>query len=283
MTFKIGRPKQRKSRLRTPSKTPRPKRLVKSLSDKTTLSKRSLSIRGAKSRSQIVKYPKSSPINLTIQIFVENVIVEPKDPITLGRIKILFFSANPKDTDPLQLAKEEREIITKLRSSELRDSIDFITRAATRPDDLIQALLEHKPHIVHFSGHGSSTEELKFVDETGNAKLVGKDALVKLFGTLKNNIRVVLLNACFSCPQAKAITSEIDCAIGMQKEIGDDAAIMFAGSFYRGIGFGYSVEDAFHQGITALMIEGILEEKKTPKLICRKGIDAKLVILSRKK
>jgi hypothetical protein len=102
-------------------------------------------------------------------------------------------------------------------------------------------------------------------------KTVSKEALVSLFRTLKDNIRVVLLNACFSKPQAKAITSEIDYAIGMSRAISDAAAIVFAASFYRAIGFGRTIKEAFDQGKTALLLESI-PEGSTPKLLIREGI-----------
>jgi len=64
----------------------------------------------------------------------------------------------------------------------------------------------------------------------------------------------------------------------MNKAIGDKAAIAFAASVYRAIGFGKSVQEAFDQGITALLLEGI-PEANTPKLIAKDGIDPKDVYL----
>jgi hypothetical protein len=171
-----------------------------------------------------------------------------------------------------------REIQTKIRAAEHGDSLELITIWAARPDDLLQSLNEHKPHIVHFSGHGSSTEKIILLDQQGSPKPVSKGALISLFRTLKDNIRVVLLNACFSQPQAAAITSEIDCAIGMTRAIGDDAAITFAASFYRAIGFGRSIKEAFDQGITALLLEGIPEEN-TPHLVTRQTITPESIVL----
>ncbi|MGB5687285.1 MAG: pentapeptide repeat-containing protein, partial [Candidatus Electrothrix sp.] len=197
---------------------------------------------------------------------------------TMKKIKVLFLAANPIETVRLQLDKELLEIEIKVRASEHRDALELKPKLAARADDLLQALLEHKPHIVHFSGHGSSEGELIVVDNNGRPKPISKDALVQLFKTLRENIRVVLLNACFSQSQAKAITSTIDCAIGMNKEIGDNAAIIFAASFYRAVGFGKSVQDAFDLGKTALMLEGIPEEN-TPELVLRDGVDASEIIL----
>jgi hypothetical protein len=81
--------------------------------------------------------------------------------MSTNKIKVLFFSANPTGTSKLQLDEEVRQITLKIRSSEHRDVLELIPRMAARPDDILQALLEHKPHIVHFSGHGSIAEELR--------------------------------------------------------------------------------------------------------------------------
>src|SRR5262249_21941303 len=120
----------------------------------------------------------------------------------MEKIQILFVSANPHGTPPLNLDEEAREIEAKLRAAKHRDSLQLITKWAARPDDLLQSLNEHKPHVVHFSGHGSPTEEIVLLDKLGDPKGVSKEALVSLFRTLKDNIRVVLLNACFSRQQA---------------------------------------------------------------------------------
>lgn len=196
----------------------------------------------------------------------------------MKKIKVLFLAANPAGTTQLQLDEEIRQITTKIRAAEHRDALEVIPRFAIRADDLLQALLEHKPHIVHFSGHGSSEGELIVVDDNGRAKPVSKEALVQLFKTLRDNIRIVLLNACYSSRQAEAIASTIDCTIGMNKEIGDAAAIVFAASFYRAVGFGRSVQEAFAIGKTALLLEGIPEEN-TPELLLRQDANASGIIL----
>jgi hypothetical protein len=198
----------------------------------------------------------------------------------MDKVKVLFLSANPAGTTKLQLDEEIRQIMTKIRASEYRDALELVPRFATRPDDFLQALLEHMPHIVHFSGHGSSTEELIVLDEHGRPKPISKEALVSLFRALKDNVRVVLLNACYTRPQAEAISATIDCTIGMNKPIGDEAAIVFVASFYRALGFGRSVQDAFEMGKVALLLEGIPEES-TPALWSREGADASKIILIR--
>jgi CHAT domain-containing protein len=73
-----------------------------------------------------------------------------------------------------------------------------LSRWAVRPLDLLQAFNEVQPDIVHFSGHGSRQSELILEDDDGNAKPVSEAALVNLFRTVKDNIQLVLLNACHS-------------------------------------------------------------------------------------
>jgi len=197
------------------------------------------------------------------------------------KVKILFLAANPKDTSKLRLDEEIREIQARIRSADFRDHFDLLSRWAVRPDDLLQALNEVRPHIVHFSGHGCQASELVLEDDAGNAKPVAEAALVALFKHVKDNIRLVVLNACHSEAQAKAISNEIDCTIGMNQGIGDAAAITFASWFYGALAFGRSVGEAFEQGRTAIMLNGVAEET-TPALLARPGCDAlKVVFVNR--
>lgn len=189
------------------------------------------------------------------------------------KVIILFLAANPKDSSKLRLDEEIREIHAKIRAAEFRDTFDLVSRWAVRPLDLLQAFNEVQPHIVHFSGHGSRKAELVLEDDDGNAKLVSEAALVSLFKNVRDNIRLVLLNACHSEAQARAISQQVECTVGMSVTIGDEAAIVFASTFYGALAFGRSVGQAFEQGRTALMLQGIPEEN-TPVLLTRPGSDA---------
>jgi len=195
-------------------------------------------------------------------------------------IKVLFMASNPIDQTQLRLDEEIRAITEKIRASEHRDSVQLISRWAARPYDLLQALNEHKPHIVHFSGHGSNNDELVFQSDDGGTKLVSKEAIVATMSTLSDNIRVVIFNACFSYAQAEAVTQHIDVAIGMKDTIRDDAAKVFAAQFYAAIGFGRSIKQAFDQGVAALLLEGI-PEADIPALFMREDVEAEEIILVR--
>lgn len=196
------------------------------------------------------------------------------------KIKVLFFAANPRDQQQLLLDEEVRDITQQIRLSEYRDSVELHSRWAVRTSDLLQALNEHKPRIVHFSGHGSEEDELVFLTEDGSSKLVTEEAMAATIATVAEHVRVVFFNTCYSRAQAQAAAQHVDVAIGMNDSIGDDAARVFAAQFYSAIGFGYSVQRAFDQARAQLMLEAIPEEN-IPELFVREGLSADEVVLVR--
>jgi tetratricopeptide (TPR) repeat protein len=196
----------------------------------------------------------------------------------MNKIKVLFLAANPTDTTKLRLDEEIRQIANKIREAEYRDALELISAWAVRPDDMLLLLNLHKPHIVHFSGHGDASGEIILTDNAGVSKPVTAEAIKALFTTLKDNVRVVVLNACYSKAQAEAITEVIDCAIGMRTRVVDEAAIAFAASFYRAVGFGRSIQQAFDQGKVALLLEGFHDK---PDLIHNSQIAPSEIVLVR--
>ncbi len=77
------------------------------------------------------------------------------------KLKVLFLAANPKDRDlRLWLDEEVHDIKDKIRQARYRDYVDFDSEWAVRTTEVFQALNEHQPNVVHFSGHGSAASEL---------------------------------------------------------------------------------------------------------------------------
>ena len=189
-----------------------------------------------------------------------------------NKIKILFLASNPVDTSALRLGKEVSEIDAKIEVGSARDSFELVQQHALRVSDLQHVLLRHRPHIVHFSGHGSATEQIVLEDDAGNSHFVTQQALTSLFKILKDNVRIVVLNACYSKPQAEAIGNVIDYTVGNNKGVGDKAAITFAAAFYRALAFGRSVELAFESARLELDLVKI-PGSDTPELFVREGVD----------
>lgn len=189
-------------------------------------------------------------------------------------IKILILTANPTGTNPLSLGVEVRKIEEALARARNRDRFEVITRSAVRTIDLRRALLDHRPQIVHFSGHGAQTHGLVLENDAGKMQLVSTEALAGLFGLFEvSEIECVLLNACYSDVQAEAIHQIVDCVIGMNQPIGDKAAIQFAEGFYDALGAGSSYEEAYKVGCSAIHLDGS-SEYSTPVIKSRKRVNS---------
>ena len=175
---------------------------------------------------------------------------------------ILVLSANPKGTNSLRLDKEIREIREGLQLATQRDKFKIESAQAARHRDIRRSILSHKPQIVHFCGHGAGESGLVFEDEI----LVDAQALAGFFELFADKVECVVLNACYSQIQAKAIAKHINYVIGMSKEIGDKAAIEFAVGFYDALGDGSEFEFAYKYGCSSIRMAGIAEHL-TPQLL----------------
>jgi uncharacterized protein YegL len=178
---------------------------------------------------------------------------------------ILILSANPKDTSRLRLDQEVREIDNGIQRSQRRDEFTLKQVWAVRHSDFRRAILDAKPNIVHFCGHGAGEEGIAFEDENGQAKLISTEALSGFFELFADTVECVVLNACYSEVQAEAIEKHISHVIGMNKAIGDTAAIEFAVAFYDALGAGKTIEFAYKLACNAIHLLG-LPENLTPVL-----------------
>lgn len=188
-------------------------------------------------------------------------------PAAADPISILFLAANPLDMEPLRLDEECRAIDAALRQAEYRH-FDLRPHWAVQVADLQELLLRRQPHILHFSGHGSDRNEIILQDASGQAAPVSAGALRTLFGLLKDNLRCVVLNACYTAEQAGAIADRIDCVVGMTEAISDPAARAFAVAFYRALGYGRTVQEAFDLGCSQIDLNN-LDEADKPVLIAQ--------------
>lgn len=172
---------------------------------------------------------------------------------------LLILGNNPKGTSRIRLDEEVREICMGLQRSKNRESFAIYHQWAVRPRDLHRALLDYRPQIVHFCGHGEGHKGLVFEDEYGHPKLINAAALSNLFRLFSYCIECIILNACYSEIQAGKISQYIDYVIGMQESLGDNAAIDFSVGFYDAIGAGKSYGFAFDIGCAAVEVTGIYD------------------------
>jgi Effector-associated domain 11/CHAT domain len=199
---------------------------------------------------------------------------------------ILFFGSNPSDTGKLQLEKEFAGISSSLQEKQL--DFKIYSKWATKANEVQSEIVKRKPTIIHFSGHGLGSDVavagsrsvgrpsqeasgLIFQDTKGNSKVMDTNDLKRLFEILdkyKMRVSTVVLNACYSANQAKAIMPYVDYVVGMTTAVGDEAAIVFAKEFYSILGETGNIEMAFDLAVNAIDIDD-LQDGDTPKLFPR--------------
>jgi Tfp pilus assembly protein PilF len=206
-------------------------------------------------------------------------LIQGAKPAPLGgnMMKVLFLAANPAGTTPLALDEEIRKIDAKIQGARHRDQLTLLSHWAVRLDDLSGILMRQQPHVLHFSGHGDTGGEIVLTEEDGSAKPVPPQALAEVLRVLRDNVRVVVLNACYSATLARALVKVIDCAVGMSDAIDDDHAIAFAAEFYQALAFGKSVQQAFDLGAARLLGEGVA--RGLVKLHKRRGVHPAEIVL----
>ncbi|MBW4596778.1 MAG: CHAT domain-containing protein [Brasilonema angustatum HA4187-MV1] len=183
---------------------------------------------------------------------------------------ILILAANPTNTSRLRLDKEVREIDEGLRRASKREQFRLEQKWAVSQRDFYRAILDYQPQIVHFSGHGAGSNGIVLEDETEEPVEVNAHALAsmfKLFAT--KGVECVLLNACYSEVQAKAISQHVNYVIGMNQAVGDKTAIAFSVAFYDALAAGQQVEFAYELGC-AVLIKYL--EQQTPVLFKKEQI-----------
>ena len=172
-------------------------------------------------------------------------------------MKILFLAANPFQTSRLDLEEELRSLEQELRAVKFRDAITLIARHAIRPDDLLRHVRADKPNVIHFSGHGSTTGIILRADSGDGYQEVEGASLSRF---LKDRgVDLVVLNACYSRGQAHMMHDVVKTVVGTTDAVGDEAARRFTVAFYRSLGDGLSIREAFRDGGDAVALHGLID------------------------
>ena len=173
---------------------------------------------------------------------------------------VLVLAANPEDQELIRTDREyaaiKRALSPTAKGQEIRLHLPEFALSA---DKLIGTLLSTDADLIHFSGHGDGADGIYFESPQGSSQPVTAEALASVFRQFTHRVQVVVLNACFSEPQAEAIAEHIDYVIGTRQDIGDDTAIAFSTGFYQALAAGRSIEDAFQLGCAQIRMEGIPE------------------------
>jgi hypothetical protein len=204
-------------------------------------------------------YIDPATLGYLVEVFYPGELIGISKPRKNINKKIVFLAADPSDQTRLMLGREIREIQEKLRMAMLRDKFELFEHFSVRIFDISQTLLDTRPQIVHFSGHGNSDGYLVFESENGYSHFVSPEALGDLFMNFFDEVECVILNACYSDDQARAIAKYIKFVIGIPNLIQDDMAIAFSIGFYQALGAGKDYLESFKLGVSQMKLFGLSE------------------------
>ena len=180
------------------------------------------------------------------------------------KLRIALAISAPENEGPVEYA-EVQEYLEELakEQSERIELLPIINPATTTK---IDRLLEKKPHIFHFIGHGRFEDEAeKKVGKIALGKKVGKKILARwvseqFFAQLfvRHRPGIVVLQACeggkqsayeaFKGVASKIVAQSIPVVVAMQYKVQNATANAFSTEFYRRLAKGEPVDIAAQNG-----------------------------------
>ncbi len=153
------------------------------------------------------------------------------------KITILFIGANYNHQKVVRTEKEFRAIKETISRLPYRNLIQLIDSFATKRHEIRTKIIENKPQIIHFSGHGSFDTGPLFDDDGDEINF--HDLQLDLIDKLedyKKFIKLIVFNVCESSIIAEKTSKIIDYTIGTDDTTDDDSAIAFTKGFYENWG-----------------------------------------------
>lgn len=169
-------------------------------------------------------------------------------------VRVLCLLAGPAAASRLRLRAEHRGIEEAARRGRER-TLDIKVSSATRRQDVIPALLDHRPHILHFAGHGSANGYLLLEDDAGRPAPVHATALAAVLKPV-GGVHTVLLTACHLGLYLDVISPYAHELIGAERELPDRDALTFSRGYYTALALGTGPEAAFALGEADIALTG---------------------------
>jgi hypothetical protein len=203
-------------------------------------------------------------------------------------LRVLVMVSSPVDYKPLDVEREWDSLKSALRSLEDRRlvELDRLHRATTGAlrEKLLNSMERDAYHVFHFIGHGEFNEQasegrLILEDEEGRGRPLNGERLGMMLRD-HNTLRLAVINACEGARICKTDSyagiapsllqhGRIPAVIAMQFKISDNAAIIFAGEFYKAVAYGFPIEAALSEARKTIYTEESDVEWATPVLYSR--------------
>lgn len=201
-------------------------------------------------------------------------------PRPRASLDILYLTASPASQEALRADAEVRAVQNEVRGAKFRDRVRIAVSPAADAGSLMQGLNDHRPQVVHFSGHAGG--QALWMDDGRVDRSVGSalkfDVLAEILNATDEPPVLLVLNACDTLNGATALLSAVRCVVAMSDSVTDLGATVFATKFYGGIGAGQSVLSAFNQG-RAAMKAATLADADLPTPLYGDDLDPSMIVL----
>jgi hypothetical protein len=213
------------------------------------------------------------------------------------KLRVLYLTANPEATETvltlpdgsqsregtwLRTEREVRSVQKAIRGSKFRDLVEIHHMPAATSGDILEGINDHRPHVIHFSGHAGG-EALLMEDEDDDSfegNVLEFDILAEALAATTTPPSLIVLNGCETLEGAEVLLNAAPVIIAMSDSISDAAATIFSTKFYAAIASAQSVGAALAQGRVALRM-ALLDEELTPQHIARDdfNIDTQVLVV----
>lgn len=189
-------------------------------------------------------------------------------------VRVLMLSASPADLAPIRVAQEEKEVKRLIDAGKARGArVELHIVRGAMLDDILGAMNEFRPHILHIAAHGNQDGDLSLLNELGDRVLMPLQGFLAAIEAAAKDLTLVLLNACYSKKAADVLRRQVDCAIGVRTKVADASALAYIEAFYAALGYGLAVSEAHEQGLAQLKLKS-LPNSGDIELLVRDGCDA---------
>ena len=237
----------------------------------------------AKAGMVVVARPRflSSTTNYSVVRYLE-LGVDPRPLLVEPPLRICGVLSSPTDLRPLDVEREREGLQQALKGLIDSGYVELTWAPRATGQEIHKLTSRTQPHVFHFIGHGSFDEaarsgRLYLEDADGRSSGWTGGRLGHILGA--ESLRLAVLNACdgarspgddpFLGVASSLIEHDVPAVVGMQFEITDEAAIIFARAFYEGIAENLPVDGAVTRARTELFAYDNNLEWATPVLFMR--------------
>lgn len=199
---------------------------------------------------------------------------------TKAQVRLALLVTNPERFAPLQTMIEARDIQKAIESTPNASRFDIRVVLAPTFDDLIDALNQFDPQILHFSGHGGGSSLLLDNERAGEdgGDVLDFTMVARLLGATAAKVRLLVLAACDTVAGAEPLVAAKRSVIAMSDAVDDEAACAFSARFYKSLASGASVKHSLAQAKLLLEQNGY-KDAELPTLITEDPKDEDLMFV----